>query len=249
MARITLYNSNAAVLTDGTPVTDVDRWPANLQAADSLANSGRSVALRLIGVADIHYVSYELFFELTDPQDVLNFRWFQEFYSDFIENAASTVLPPTSVYPLVYRPNAYTGYEASLAAWSRELDVENAGSGNINHFPVTRRISVVPDVSAPNLLPPPLGPAANNRPHQASLHAVLAVQAHWARLGFWIDWESSIINGDPADVNLYIAATVAGHQEFEYLGQNPGIPYAYDAFVGQPLPRGVKVIKKGDRGL
>jgi hypothetical protein len=230
MPRITLYNSHAAVLSDGNPVADVDRWPALLTDADSEEDSGRTAAVRLIGTdTDIRFVSYEFFVELTDPGDIVAIRWFQEFYSDF----ASSFTTPVTNNLLAYRAGTFP--TAGFAVWMRETDVINGGLGNVDVHPVTRRMSLVPA---------PFPPPGTAKPHQVSAHIPLSVHANWARLAFWIDYEASAIT-NPEELGLYISAHVGGHTEFEYLIARPGVPYVYNAYTGRPLPQGAKIIKRG----
>ncbi len=236
MPRITLYNSLATEISTGQPVADVDRWPVNLAAADSEENSGRTVAVRLIGVKqDIRLVSYEFFMRFSAATDIVLLRWFQEFYSDDASPVNSPVLlknaegQDISINP--YRLRANYGTQA---VWMREVDVIDGGLGNVDIYPVTRRMTMNPVPFAP--------PFAQKQ--QQSLHVPLAVNANWARLAFWIDFENSTIDNVEL-VDLFITAIVGGHTEYEYLRKNPAVPYVYNFQTNAPLPIGAKVIKKG----
>jgi len=238
MARITLYNSTKTELTSGRPVTDVDGWPANLAAADSEENSGRSASVRLIGVEeDVRLVSYEFFMEFSAATDVVKLRWFQEFYTDDASPITSPALlfdsegNPTESNP--YRIRA--GYGTGRAVWMRETDLIDGGLGNVDMYPITRRMTMQP---VSYLVPP--GPTQK---FQQSLHVPLAVNAAWVRIAFWIDESSDIDNIEL--VNFYITAMTGGHTENEYFRQRPAEVYAYDYQTNRELPEGAKVIKKG----
>lgn len=229
MSRITLYNSTAILLSSERPVADVDRWPAALTDATSEEDSGRTAAVRLIGIdQDVRFVSYEIYMEFSDPDDIVKLRWFQEFYSDWSSAFASPVISPETVK----RPG--TGYSAGAAPWMRETDLIDGGLGNVDMHPVTRRMTLVPVK---------FGPPAATKP-QVSLHVPLSVHASWARIAFWIDFGASNIT-DTDGINLYITAHAGGHTEFEYLQRTSPDAYVYDAYTNRPLPLGAKVIKVG----
>ncbi len=245
MARITLYSSQATETTEGLPVSTIDRWPVSLGAVSSEAESGRSAAARLIGIqSDVRFVSYEFFTIMSSVQDVIYLRWWQEFYSD----NASPFLSPTGD-EAIRRPGQ-TGFAGVTSAnWMREVALVDGGLGNLDMYPITRRMTITPQpytaLNVPNPTPPP-DTIPNSTPFQSSLHIPLAVNANWARIAFWVDYELSAIS-DPELFQLYIMAHVGGHSEFEYL-ENPtkvGLPYTYDAYRNRPLPQGAKVIKPG----
>lgn len=254
MARITLYNSRAN--TGGTPanalmtpdpggpaldpVTAVDKWPATLPAAITEAESGRSSAVRLIGFAqDVRFISLEFFMEFSSPADVVYLKWFQEFLSD----KAYPFFNPATTGQAGGRPgiasfNA-TGFNANFANWMRETSLVDAGSGQLDMFPITRNMKMSPSPFIPNV-----PPANQNEPYQQSLHVPLSVHANWMRVGFWIDDAASAI-ADINSIDLYINAHVGGHLEFEYLESYAGRAYDYNAYKNLELPEGAKLIKKG----
>lgn len=252
MPRITIYSSIQPALTDGTSVSAIQRWVSNvnspplpvpvpkLKDAVDEETSARTASLRLIGVGeDIRFVSYEFFMEFTAPTDVIALRWFQEFYND----DASAQVTPTTFPPAHARQN--NGFAANEAVWMREVALVDGGVGNLDHYPITRRMTMRPAAYVP---------ITSTHPHQQCLHVPLSVHSSWVRLAFWFDMTQSVI-ADPEAFNLYIMGHVGGHTEIEYLYgfnnavppvNNVGVPYAYDAYIGKPQPEGVKVIKKGN---
>lgn len=126
MARIPIFDSEAAVGSDGEPVTMT--LVGNQQV--------HSVKFRCFADRDIRNLSYE--FLLTGAGSATwNFTWYQEFYNDEPWPLGSS--PVGLPYPT---ERTFPGATAGLP-WSREQTEEAGGAGAIAHYNVTRTISLV----------------------------------------------------------------------------------------------------------
>lgn len=168
-----------------------------------------SLPFRVMGIQrDISVVGYEFYFRF-DPGITCAFRWWQEFYGD----------EPNINTPPARQRGASTPFPVPAPSpWMRESSLSDAGSGNLNHFQITRRMDVTVD---------------SNQQFGASWYFPVNIHTLWARLAMWVSLADS--TGIPSaqvvqdDILMAVWVHVGGHVESEYVKELGPIPYAYNA--------------------
>jgi len=186
MARIPIFDSQATV-------GSADRA---VEMAFVYNTPVASMPFRCFATKDIRNITYEFFLSGLGT-GAWEFQWYQEYFMDEPWPQGHSRAPGMYGYPT---ERTFPGAGTSLP-WAREQSQELAGAGAINHYNVTRTITL-------------------NEPSD-SRHLPMQIQALWTRIAI-----TPTTNDSPYP-RLRVWVSVAGHPQELYL-ETLATPFQYN---------------------